>query len=142
MFEWFRRFFPPMRLQPVWRFPYEFAPRDQRVLAALLASILAISSFDWIRDRMMGFEGRRQNWNEQVRSPVMTMIEINSAPRGELELLPRIGPKLAERVIEYRRQHGPFRSVDDLGLVPGIGPKTLEQLRPFVVVREITQDSP
>lgn len=138
----FRRFVRPLKLRPVWRFPFELAPRDQQVLAVLLAFILAISSFDWIRDRLMGFESRRQNWVERIRGPVVTTIEINSAPAVELETLPRIGPKLAERVIAFRRLNGPFRSVEDLGQVPGIGPKTLEQLRPYVVVKEITQDSP
>lgn len=128
--------------RPVWKFPFELAPRDQRVLAILLSSILAFYGFDWIRDRVSGRQELRQAWIEWMRDPVLTTIDVNSAPAVELETLPRIGPKLAERVIEHRRRHGPFRSVDDLGRVPGIGPKTVEQLRPYVVVKEINQDSP
>ncbi len=45
-----------------------------------------------------------------------------------------IGPVLAERIIQYRKMHGYFRSVDELIKIKGIGPKTLEKLRPYVTV--------
>jgi competence protein ComEA len=60
-------------------------------------------------------------------------ININRATAVELQALPGIGPKLAERIVETRAQQ-PFKSVDDLRRVPGIGAKTLERLRPFVTV--------
>jgi competence protein ComEA len=60
-------------------------------------------------------------------------IDVNEASAEELQRLPRIGPKLAARIIETRRQR-PFRSVDDLRRVPGIGPRTLDGLRPQVTV--------
>lgn len=56
-------------------------------------------------------------------------ININTADRAELERLPGIGPALAERIIQYREQNGPFVSVDDLMNVSGIGEKRLEGLR-------------
>ncbi|MEW6540468.1 MAG: helix-hairpin-helix domain-containing protein [Bacillota bacterium] len=56
-------------------------------------------------------------------------ININTADRAELENLPGIGPALAERIIRYREQNGPFVSVDDLMNVSGIGEKRLEGLR-------------
>ncbi len=46
--------------------------------------------------------------------------------------LPRIGPAMAARIVEYRRQHGSFRSVEQLVEIRGIGEKTLENLRPWV----------
>src|SRR5256885_643794 len=57
-------------------------------------------------------------------------ININTAPSADLELLPGIGPALAARIIEYRKTSGPFRSVDDLDKVKGIGPRTLVKIRP------------
>ncbi len=62
-------------------------------------------------------------------------LDINRASAAELELLPGIGPVLAGRIVEYRKLRGRFQSVDELLDVPGIGPKRLEQIRPYVVVR-------
>jgi competence protein ComEA len=59
-------------------------------------------------------------------------VSINRASARELEALPGIGPVLAGRIVTYRTANGPFRSVDDLINVSGIGPKLLEQLRPHV----------
>ncbi len=62
-------------------------------------------------------------------------VDLNAAGMAELETLPGIGPKLAERILSYRRDHGNFRAVGDLVNVKGIGPKKLERLRPFVTAR-------
>jgi len=59
-------------------------------------------------------------------------ISVNTASASELELLPAVGPAMAARIVEYRSKNGPFRSVDDLVNVKGIGPRTLEKLRPLV----------
>ncbi len=61
-------------------------------------------------------------------------INVNVAPQEELERLPRIGPVMAQRIIDYRETHGPFERVEELSRVRGIGPKTLERLRPLVVL--------
>ncbi|GAA2536717.1 hypothetical protein GCM10009860_16490 [Microbacterium mitrae] len=62
------------------------------------------------------------------------LININAATAAELEELPRIGEALASRIVAWREENGPFRSVDDLGNVSGIGEKMLETLRPLVKV--------
>ena len=59
-------------------------------------------------------------------------LDINTAPRTELLLLPGIGPTMASRIIETRQQHGPFKSVDDIIHVPGIGKIMLQEMRPFI----------
>lgn len=56
-------------------------------------------------------------------------VDLNLASQAEIESLPGIGPQKAEAVMAYRRQHGPFRRVEDLQKVPGIGPKTVQRLR-------------
>lgn len=63
------------------------------------------------------------------------LINLNLATAAELESLPRIGPATAERILAYRQARGSFQAVEDLLNVKGIGPATLEQLRPFVTVR-------
>jgi len=53
-------------------------------------------------------------------------ININKASAVELTQLKRIGPKLSERIVEYREKHGPFERPGDIMQVRGIGPKTFE----------------
>lgn len=53
-------------------------------------------------------------------------ININKASAAELAQLKRIGPKLSERIVEYREKHGPFERPEDIMQVRGIGPKTFE----------------
>ncbi len=60
-------------------------------------------------------------------------ININTASVEELQTLPKIGPKTAKAIVEYRKHH-PFKSVDELLNVKGIGEKKLEKLRPLVTV--------
>jgi competence protein ComEA len=64
------------------------------------------------------------------------LIDVTRASVEELQRLPGIGPKLAERIVETR-QKTPFKKVDDLRHVPGIGVKTLDHLRPLVTVGEV-----
>jgi competence protein ComEA len=62
-------------------------------------------------------------------------IDVNHATATELQRLPGVGPAMSSRILLVREQR-PFRSVDELRRVPGIGAKTLEKLRPFVKVDE------
>jgi competence protein ComEA len=62
------------------------------------------------------------------------LVNVNTATLDELEALPGIGPVLAQRIIDYREQHGPFGSVQDLLNVSGIGDSHLSDLEPLVTV--------
>jgi competence protein ComEA len=62
------------------------------------------------------------------------IVNINTADETTLETLNGVGPALATAIIQYRTEHGPFTSVDQLDDVSGIGPATLEKLRPQVTV--------
>lgn len=59
-------------------------------------------------------------------------VNINSADASQLALLPRVGPSVAQRILEYRKQNGPFKKAEDLMLVQGIGEKTFQLLKPYV----------
>ncbi|NGM15543.1 ComEA family DNA-binding protein [Verrucosispora sp. CWR15] len=61
-------------------------------------------------------------------------VNLNTATSAQLETLPGVGPVLAQRIIEYRDQHGGFRSVGDLRQVTGIGDARYEQLKDLVTV--------
>ena len=63
-----------------------------------------------------------------------TATDLNTATAGELDGLPGIGPVLAQRVVSWRAAHGPFRSVEQLREVPGIGEAKFATLRPRVRV--------
>lgn len=56
-------------------------------------------------------------------------VSLSSATAAELDTLPGIGPVTAQKILDYRAEHGGFRSVDDLDSIPGIGPARVEQLR-------------
>lgn len=60
------------------------------------------------------------------------IIDLNTAAPEDLERLPGIGPAKAEAIAAYRTEHGPFRTVDQLMEVSGIGEATLEALRPYI----------
>jgi competence protein ComEA len=62
---------------------------------------------------------------EAPQSPV----NLNTATAEQLDTLDGVGPATARKILEWRQQHGGFRSIDDLGQVPGIGPKRLAALR-------------
>ncbi len=62
------------------------------------------------------------------------LLDLNLATSEELQELPRIGPRMASRILDHRGQYGPFRIVDDLLMIQGIGPATLAGLRPLVTV--------
>lgn len=62
-------------------------------------------------------------------------IDINTATAEELELLPGIGPALAERIVEYRDRFGPFENPKDLMKIKGIGEVKYESLKDYIMIR-------
>ena len=110
--------------------PGLFRFRDQALLAGVSAVALVA---------MMAYWARTSHWGadpiELERQPENVLdyrIELNSATWVEWSQLPGIGPVLAHRIVQDREERGPFRSIDDLNRVKGIGPKKFEAIRPFV----------
>ncbi|HEY2072906.1 MAG TPA: ComEA family DNA-binding protein [Gaiellaceae bacterium] len=60
-------------------------------------------------------------------------LDLNTASTEQLDALPGVGPATAQKIVDYRQTHGPFRSVDELEAVPGIGPSKLAQLKGLVI---------
>jgi competence protein ComEA len=60
-------------------------------------------------------------------------VDLNTATAEQLDALPGIGPTTAQKIIDYRQQHGPYTSVDDLDAISGIGPAKIDSLRGLVI---------
>ena len=73
---------------------------------------------------------------ERGTEPEPQRIDINRAEAWLLEALPGIGEIRAQAIVDYRRQNGPFRSVDELTRVEGIGTAILERIKPLITVAD------
>jgi competence protein ComEA len=63
---------------------------------------------------------------------VTKRVNINSADSSQLSMLPRVGPSVADRIVDYRKDNGPFKKAEDLMLVQGIGEKTFQLIKPYL----------
>ena len=68
-------------------------------------------------------------------------LNLNAATKDELVALPGIGPAKAQAIVDYRTQHGPFKSVDEIRKVKGIGEKLFLQLKPEIAVGSSTRNA-
>jgi len=88
--------------------------------------------------------GTHNLWRNHALQPVHRdqlhlRIDPNRASAAELELLPRVGPRLADKITAYRNSvasQPAFRTPEDLDRVPGIGPRTIELLRPHLIFEQ------
>ena len=67
-------------------------------------------------------------------APSTGVVNINTASVAQLSLLPRVGAKAAQRIVDYRTAHGPFAKATDLMQVKGFGQKSFERLSPYITV--------
>jgi competence protein ComEA len=104
---------------------------DQAAAALVLAASLATIGLWWLWQGRI--RGRLIDIDQAAPVAVDFKIDVNQADWPELALVPDIGEQLARRIVENRRQNGPFRDLDDLRRVRGIGPRTLETMRPFLL---------
>jgi competence ComEA-like helix-hairpin-helix protein len=115
--------------------------RDGRAGFALFVILLMVGII-WAAAQRATRPVIRQPGDEPTRSTMRFVdqtlpdmrLELNHATAAELALLPGIGPRLAERIVNDRQDHGPFRTVDDLQRVHGIGPIKAERIKPYVVI--------
>jgi competence protein ComEA len=66
---------------------------------------------------------------------ILLQLDLNTAAEADLVRLPAIGPVMAKRIVEYRQAHGPFKRLEDLRKVKGIGAKTYAKLATLLVVK-------
>ena len=77
-----------------------------------------------------------QEKTDEITAPTRVLVNINTADAEELETLTGIGPALAQAIVDYRAEHGAFRSAEDLLLVKGIGEAKLEGFRAEITLEE------
>ncbi len=98
------------------------------------AFVLGVCSFFGL---VWSFSHQSASFSQQsdTQSPhIRLLIDLNTADEAQLQMLPSIGPKIAQRIIEDRQTHGGFESISDLDRVSGIGPKTIEKLQDWAMV--------
>ncbi len=123
---------PPKRPPPTssWS-PWLLRRIDQSGVAALvLAGLVAMVGW-WIAQG--GLTGRLVEIDRAEPRTAQFQVDINAADWPELAQLPEVGETLARRIVESRRRDGPFADHDDLRRVRGIGPKTLDGMRPYLL---------
>lgn len=105
--------------------------RDQLVAGSILVVALALLGLNWWYQA--AFHRGLIEIDRAEPREIRFAVDINQADWPELALLPNIGEQLARRIVEHRTQHGPYRDLDQLKDVRGIGPKTFESLKPYLV---------
>ena len=72
----------------------------------------------------------------EKKKPPLHPINLNTASSTQLQEVPGIGPVTADKILKMRKSFGPFKSVDDLRAIKGIGPKRLEKMRKYLTVEK------
>ncbi len=103
---------------------------DRLALAIVFSALIGLLVFHYAR--RVGL-GKASPQLEQSGKIAVHRVDINTAEHWELQALHGIGEKLAQDIIEYRRENGRFETVDELAEVAGIGAKTLNRLRPYLM---------
>ncbi|MFX3624462.1 MAG: helix-hairpin-helix domain-containing protein [Ectobacillus sp.] len=98
------------------------------------ADTATVNLAQFVHDQMLVHIPRKGEKPHMPAATVQQKIAINIASKEELQNIPGIGPAKAERIIRYREEHGPFRKVEDLLEVEGIGEKSLEKIKEQIVV--------
>ena len=116
---------PPPRWQPLVR------RGEQAILAGVVAVVLLAMLAAWVYHG--GQRGRLIEIDRASPVEITYVIDINRASWPEIAQLPDIGETLAKRIVASRDAQGPFRDHNDLRRVRGIGPKTLETMKPYLL---------
>jgi competence protein ComEA len=118
---------PPHQQWPQW-----FLCRaDQAAAAMLLALSLSAMGGWWVWQGRLA--GRIIDIDSAQPIAIETKIDVNQAHWPELALMPNVGEKLAKAIVADRSANGPFRDLGDLRRVRGIGPRTLEGMKPYLL---------
>jgi competence protein ComEA len=116
----------PSNRQPI----FTLRHRDQLVVALSVGACFVAMGLHWFWRG--GHTGEFLEVERVVPGTIPYLVDVNRADWVEFTVLPGVGETLAKRIVESRTTHGPFRDVEDLSRVNGIGPRTVERLRPYL----------
>jgi comEA protein len=124
-----------------------FTPKETKALLFLLSALLIGSGITLYQRGHQPFapelivekndtptEERPKSENRVNPPPARIKVNVNRASASELEQVPGLGPKLSQRIVEYREANGTFQKIEDLIKVQGIGPKSLEKIKDYLAV--------
>lgn len=114
------------------RTPYWLLRRVDQATVAVLVAVALVSTVAWWVAQG-GLRGRMIEVDRTEPQSASFQVDINQADWPELVQLPGVGETIAQRIVESRDADGPFLDHEDLQRVRGIGPKTLDQLRPYLL---------
>jgi comEA protein len=112
--------------------PYDFSTFDSLFLARKDSILRLPSSKDTLTPQQ--YKKQSDSHSESVVIQQFP-VNINEATLEELQALPKIGPAMARRIIEYRQTNGPFRTAREIVKVRGIGEKTFQKLQDLITVK-------
>lgn len=103
---------------------------DQLMVGVFTAAALVATIGWWVSHG--GLRGRLLEVERAAPQTARFEVDVNKADWPELAQLPGIGETLSQRIVKSRQENGPFLDHEDLRRVRGIGPKTLESIRPYL----------
>jgi competence ComEA-like helix-hairpin-helix protein len=123
--------------------PGRCSHRGEAIVAPLCMLVLALSFLPsphgladaaGLEDRAQPHTGKSSSDRDREKDQLPEPLDLNAAGEEELAKLPGIGPELARRIVAFRRKHGPFRRVEDLLAIRGLGHKKWREIRSRLVV--------
>lgn len=123
--------------RPITSQPALLHPLIQSITVVIGLFILVLMTWMFLAD--VGMSPTVEHHSPHANEPFR--VDMNTATEPEWMLLPGIGLKTAKRILADRDQNGPFRSLDELQRVAGIGPKTIAEIKPYVAPVQAQRDS-
>ena len=104
------------------------------LLGVILLSVCFVLGVFWGRNSIHSYQKIPQNTQTESQASADYLLDINTASKAQLLMLPGIGDVIADRIINYRSEFGNFQSTDDLLKVEGIGEKKLLEIEKLISV--------
>ena len=104
------------------------AQKPAPLAAVLVGVMLAVTLVSWKK--------RAMPVGSMPYTDAAYRLDLNAAARDEFQMLPGVGPVMAARIVSHRHEFGGFANVEELDHIHGVGLRTLERIRPWIVVRQ------